>query len=109
MAHYFAESKTTKGNVNKFLFDLLIASFTKKLSYKNVDKWMKKLLKISWGIPENKWIEHKYNVKSDVTEIARQKIEIQLQNVLSCNKFLIGHPGFQHNKTYELCCVYNQN
>ena len=31
--HYFAESKTTKGNVNRFPFNLLIAPLTKKLSY----------------------------------------------------------------------------
>ncbi len=35
---YFAESKTTKSNIDKFLFDLLIALLTKKLSYQNTDK-----------------------------------------------------------------------
>ena len=38
LAHYFAESKTTKSNVNKFLSDLLIITLIKKLSYKNVDE-----------------------------------------------------------------------
>ncbi len=38
LAHYFTESETTKGNVNKFLTDLLMAPLTKKLSYKNIDK-----------------------------------------------------------------------
>ncbi len=38
LAHYFTESETTKGNVNKFLTDLLIAPLTKKLSYKNGDE-----------------------------------------------------------------------
>ena len=38
LAHYFAESKTIKGNVNKFLTNLLISLFTKKISYKNADK-----------------------------------------------------------------------
>ena len=38
LAHYFAESKTTKGNLSKFLFDLLMTSLTKKLSYKNTDE-----------------------------------------------------------------------
>ena len=33
LAHYFAESEITKGNVNKFLSYLLIAPFTEKLSY----------------------------------------------------------------------------
>lgn len=46
LAHYFAESETTKGNTNKFLYNLWIAPLTKKLSYKNVDEWMQKLLEI---------------------------------------------------------------
>lgn len=32
-ANYFAESKIKNNNVNKFLFNLLIALFIKKLSY----------------------------------------------------------------------------
>ena len=62
---------------------------------------MEKLLEISWGIPENKWIEHKFNVESGVFEIAGQKIAIQSQNVLSYIEFLMEHPGFQHNQIYE--------
>ena len=38
LAHYFAESEMTKGNVNKFLSDPLITLLTKKLSYKNADE-----------------------------------------------------------------------
>ena len=38
LAHYFTESKMTKGNVNMFLTNLLMASLTEKLSYKNADK-----------------------------------------------------------------------
>ena len=38
LAHYFAESETTKGNVDKFLSDPLIAPLTEKLSYQNTDK-----------------------------------------------------------------------
>ena len=56
LAHYFADSETIKGNVNKFLTDVLMISFFKKLSYKNADEWIEKLLKIPWGIPEDKWI-----------------------------------------------------
>ena len=33
LAHYFAEFKAMKSNINKFLFDPLMAPFTKKLSY----------------------------------------------------------------------------
>ena len=109
LAHYFAESEITKGNVNKFLSNLLMTPLTKKLSYKNADEWMEKLSEIPWGIPEDKWIEHKYNVESGVSGIAGQEIAIQSRNVLSCIKFLMGHPGFQHNQTYEPCRVYNQN
>ena len=46
LAHYFAESETTKCNINKFLSDLLIIPLTKKLFYKNVDEWIEKLLEI---------------------------------------------------------------
>ena len=109
LTHYFAKLETTKGNVNKFLFDPLMTSLIKKLSYKNADEEMEKLSKIPWGISEDKWIEHKYNVESGVSEIAGQEIAIQLRNVLSCIKFLMGHPGFQHNQTYRPFCVYNQN
>lgn len=38
LAHYFAQSKNTKGNINKYLTNLFIAPFTKKLSYKNPDE-----------------------------------------------------------------------
>ena len=70
---------------------------------------MEKLLEISWGISKDKWIKHKFNVESGVSGIARQEIAIQLWNVLNCIEFMMGHLGFQHNQTYEPCCVYNQN
>ena len=38
LAHYFAEFDTTKGNVDKFLSDLLLALLTEKLFYQNADK-----------------------------------------------------------------------
>ncbi len=38
LAKYFAESETTKSNVNKFLSELLMALVTEKLSYQNMDK-----------------------------------------------------------------------
>ena len=38
LAHYFAESDTIKGNINKFLTNPLIAPLIEKLSYKNADK-----------------------------------------------------------------------
>ncbi len=44
LAHYFGDLETTKGNVNKFLSDPLMTPLTEKLSYKNADEWMEKLL-----------------------------------------------------------------
>lgn len=38
LAYYFVKLKTTKSNLNKFLFDPLMTPFTKKLSYKNADE-----------------------------------------------------------------------
>ncbi len=38
LAKYFAESETTKSNVDKFLSDPLMAPLTKKLSYWNVNE-----------------------------------------------------------------------
>ena len=43
LATYFAESEITKSNVDRFLYNPLMAPLTKKLSYQNADKWMKKL------------------------------------------------------------------
>lgn len=42
-----------KSNVDKFLFKILITQLTKKLFYQNVDKWIEKLLEISWKIPND--------------------------------------------------------
>ena len=38
LTHYFAESETTKGNINKILSDPLMTPLNKKLSYKNADE-----------------------------------------------------------------------
>lgn len=43
--------------------------FNKKLFYKNANEWIKKLLKISWDIPENKQIKRKFDIKSDILDI----------------------------------------
>ncbi len=109
LAHYFAESETTKGNVSKFLTDPLMAPLTEKLSYKNVDEWMEKLSEIPWDIPDDEWIEHSFDVESGVSGIVGQEIAIQSRNVINCVEFLMGHPGFQYNQIYEPCHVYNQN
>ena len=41
--------------------------------------------------------------------MARQEIVIQLQNVVRNLEFLIRHPGFWQNQTFEPSCVYNEN
>lgn len=46
LAYYFAKSITIKGNMNKFFINPLMVPLTKKLSYKNADKWIDKLSKI---------------------------------------------------------------
>ncbi len=47
LAHYFAESETTKRNIDKFLSNPLMKPIIKKLSYRNEDEWMEKLSAIS--------------------------------------------------------------
>lgn len=44
---------------------------TEKLSYQNVDKWMEKLLEIPWDIPNDRWIEYKFELQIDVIGMAR--------------------------------------
>lgn len=60
----------------KFLTDALIVFLTEKLSYENADEWMEKLSEILWNISDDKWIEHRFDVESDVTDIAEQEITI---------------------------------
>lgn len=49
---------------------------------------MEKLFEISWGILEDTWIEHKFDIKNIIPEITRQEIVILLQNLVNCIKFL---------------------
>ncbi len=70
---------------------------------------MEKLSEIPWGILDDEWIGHRFDVKSGISGIARQEIAIQLQNMINCLEFLMGHPGFQYNQIYEPCHIYNQN
>ncbi len=109
LAKYFAESETTKSNVDKFLSEPLMAPLTEKLSYRNADKWIEKLLEISWGIPNDKQFEYKFEHQSGVARMARQEIAIHLRNVVDCLEILMGHPGFRHNQTYEPSRIYNEN
>ena len=75
---YFIRSETIKSNVNRFLTNRLIVFFTKKSFYWNADKWMEKLFDISWGIPNDKWIDHKFEYQSVLDKIARREIWIYL-------------------------------
>lgn len=70
---------------------------------------MKKLLEISWGILEDKLIEHKFEIENGVSKIFGQKIAIQSKNVVSYIKFFMVYLSFQYNQTYELYHIYNQN
>ena len=74
LANYFAESQTTKSNVNRFLSNLLMAPLTEKLSYQNADKWIEKLLDIPWDISNDEWIDHKFEFQRDVGGMAGQEI-----------------------------------
>ena len=84
-----------------------MAPITEKLSYQNANGWMKKLFDILWGIPNDKWIDHKFELQSDVSGMAGWKISIHLGNVIGCLKFLIDYPGFWYNQTYEPSHVFN--
>ncbi len=53
-----------------------MALLTKMLSYKNTDEQIEKLLEISWGILDSKQIEHRFDVKSDISRIRGPKIAI---------------------------------
>lgn len=52
MVFYLATLENNKDNINKFFFNFLIIFFIKKLSYKNTDKKIEKLLKIIKDIPK---------------------------------------------------------
>lgn len=41
--------------------------------------------------------------------MARQKIEIYLQNMVECFEFTIRYPGFSYNQTFTPFCIYNKN
>lgn len=68
LAFYFVESKTTNGNIDKFLSKLYI--------------------------PNNEWIKHKFELQNSVAGVARREIAIHLQNRIGCFEFLMSHPGF---------------
>ncbi len=70
---------------------------------------MEKLSKIPWSIPNDKWIEHKFEYQSGVTQMARQEIAIYSQNMVGYLEFLMGYPGFRHNQTYKPSHIYNEN
>lgn len=41
--------------------------------------------------------------------MGKQDIAIYSQNVIWYLKFLIRRPGFWHNQSYKLSCMYNKN
>ena len=70
---------------------------------------MEKLSKIPWGIPNDKWIEHKFVVQSGVAGMARREIAIYSRNVVGCLKFYLRHPRFWHNQTFGPSHIYTKN
>lgn len=71
LTYYFTKLETIKKNVNKFLINSFIISFTKNMFYKNADKQIKKLLKISQDILKNKKIKYKFDIKNNIYGIIR--------------------------------------
>lgn len=69
LAYYIAESEIIKRKIDKFLTNLLIKVITKKLSYCNADKWIKKLSTILWGIQKTKGTKHKVKLKVVITKL----------------------------------------
>ena len=55
-----------------------MALLTEKLSYQNAEKWIKKLSEIPWGIPNDKWIKHKFEHQNGIARMAGQEITIPL-------------------------------
>ena len=54
LAHYFADSETTKRNADKFFTNPLMKPITKNLLYCNLDEWMANLSAIPRGILDDK-------------------------------------------------------
>ena len=94
LAHYFADSETTKCNIDRFFTNPLIKPIIKNLLYCNANKWMKKLSAISWGIPDDKWSEHKFKHKIGLDKVKGKSLTIQSQNMIDCLRFFIGHICF---------------
>lgn len=69
----------------------------KNLLYHNADKWMEKLSTIPWGIPNDKWTEHKFEPENGVDKVARQSLTIQSQNIIDCLRFFMEYTSFQEN------------
>ncbi len=86
-----------------------MAPLTEKLSYRNTDEWMEKLSDIPWCIPNDKWIDHKFEVQSGVGGMAGREISIHSRNVIRCLEFLMGYPGYRHNQTTEPSRIFNEN
>ncbi len=70
---------------------------------------MEKLSEIPWDIPNDKWIEHKFEHYSSLAQMTKQKIAINLQNMISYLEFLMRHLSFWHNQIYKPSHIYNEN
>ena len=70
---------------------------------------MKKLSDISWDIPNDKLINHKFEFQSGESGIVGQKNSIHLQNVIGSLQFLIDYLRYWQHQNYKPSCIYNAN
>ena len=68
---------------------------------------MEKLSNILWGISNDKWTEHKFELRSGIDKIARQNLTIQSQNIIDYLIFFMRYSGFEENQTHQPSCIYN--
>lgn len=57
----------------------------------------------------DKWIDDKFEIQSDMSGIALQEISLHLQNMIGCLEFLIGYLGFWYNQTHKHSYIFNEN
>ena len=58
---------------------------------------MEELSAIPWGLPDDKWTKHKFELKSGVDKVAGQSLTIQSPNVIDCLRFFMRYTSFWEN------------
>ena len=54
-------------------------------------------------------MNHIFELQSGVKGIARREISIHSRNIIKYLEFLIDHPDYCHNQTYEPYRIFNEN